>query len=238
MALTRRSALHSAALAVLGLAGCVDRQPTPTTQQTSDPPTAKLRRPQSVGPVVSVSNGGPMARADQGLRDAVRRGIITGSDAAALLELADVEGARTARQVISATDFSSQTLLVDAYAIGQCYERSLCHVDWSRTELSLSYESSLREPSVACDDDATDTVAQFVRIDGRIDPREVRSLQESFQDPPAATYRRESCPTAPPSLRVGPELAASVRRPNVRSDSRVHQPAARLGVRQAGETDD
>jgi hypothetical protein len=135
-----------------------------------------LRRPGSRDPVVDVADANEEAnQTDRERHRAVERGFVTSPGAASLLRIGDVEGANDARRFVAETDFDAQFLFVDRGIVRQCYRRTLCYVTWTEFELRRTYAEVYRDYDVACDTDARDRVARFVRLEGSVDPRRIES---------------------------------------------------------------
>lgn len=185
---TRRRALGGAAALLAALAGCnappaapppddtgQDRRDRPERVAT-DPPTVTVRREGLRDPLVTVaeSDGEPTGTARE-RRRAVERDFVTTAADARLLRVADVDGAHTARRFLADTDFDAEFVYLDRHTVGQCFERLLCHVAWSQTELRLAYAEVYRDYDVDCDADARDRVVRFIRLEGDVDPLQMDS---------------------------------------------------------------
>lgn len=188
--ITRRRVLQAAAGSVAGLAGCSaethsTRSPTPSApgppaDALRNPPTVSLRNP-AREPVVTGEAVGitPDATEESGadeedLRWA--RALVATEVAADSIAFADVEGADAGRQFLADTDFDAETVYVEQRELGECFERDLCWVRWSEDELETAYGHRYRPADVACDADATDVVARFIRLPVALDPESVRGF--------------------------------------------------------------
>lgn len=98
------------------------------------------------------------------------RGFITSDETARRLRFAaDLDGVDAARSVVTATDFSAETVYFLHYPVDACFRLTLCYVTWSSYEIDVQFGRAYRPPDVACDVDDRDTVAAFVRLPDALD---------------------------------------------------------------------
>jgi hypothetical protein len=169
---TRRRVLRSAVCLLGALAGCngeSSSEPTatptanappsdgPPSDALSDPPRLTLRKPDS-GLVVTRGD----AESTDDHRD--RFFVVAEAETAASLSFAPVDGVADARQFVADTDFESESVYVDQRPVPECYRRRLCWIRWTEVEVETSYARTLRDADVACEADAEDVVATFVRL--------------------------------------------------------------------------
>ncbi|MFB9825437.1 hypothetical protein [Halobaculum roseum] len=181
--LTRRRTLLGAAGALAALAGCSGSEgggdeATPTV------PAREPFDPESVPPHRSLraATDEPLAwlpdetRTDTDGEPRRRRPTFVASrDRADRLRFADVEGVEAARSFLAETTFDSETIYLERYPVRRCYELQLCDVSWSETDIDTQFGRVLRDADVACDPDARDSTAWFVRIPEALDPDRITS---------------------------------------------------------------
>jgi hypothetical protein len=175
---TRRDALHAAAALLTGAAGCTGESsssssyPTDSTGNLAfDPESYRLRNPD---PTPAVWTGERPTQTDEERHlHADSHFFLTGPESADGVGFADVDGADAARDFLESTDYDSTTVYVEQASIRECYTTTLCHVEWSTTEIETSYARAYRDVDVACEADARDMVATLIRIPEAFDPSEV-----------------------------------------------------------------
>lgn len=191
---SRRQALSGMVSVTAAIAGCNSLIDTPPPDRDApsntvkrpenvamNPSTIVLRRSGSRDSLVDVTDAtGDLNQTERDRRQAVERGFVTTPDAVSLLTIDDVEGANKARQFLADTDFSSAFVFVDTGSVPQCYERRLCYVTWTASELQRAYARVYRDYDVACRTDARDDVARFIRLDGTIDSQQIRPGQTAI----------------------------------------------------------
>lgn len=176
--LTRRRALHGVAGVLACLAGCSaensgigasGRESTrdPNAETVTDPDAASLR----------VTGERPVVwreeeTADESdRRDRFSHEFLADARAARSLSFAtDADGVDEVRSFLDSTDYDAETVYVEQTTVGECFRRELCSVRWTDTEIQTSYARRFRDADVACETDAKDTVAWFVRIPDAVDP--------------------------------------------------------------------
>ncbi|WP_415378805.1 hypothetical protein [Halosimplex sp. TS25] len=196
--LTRRRALQAAAGLTVGLAGCNDttagigRENPPSgtpavprrggDQVASDPDYLVLRaegRDRSepflwfAHDADELPTDAETARkgnrvSDGLIADAAVAETFTVDDDATWSDLSDSPDA--VREFVAATDFETETILVDNYAVRACYRLELCHVTWSDDDVGTRYGRYLRDHDVRCEADARDARATVVRLPVALDP--------------------------------------------------------------------
>ena len=105
--------------------------------------------------------------------------LVADADHASSLSFADVDGVEDARRLLSETDFDSESVYVERHVIGECYERRLCWIRWTDSEIETDYARILRDADVACKADAEDVVTNFIRIPAVLDPEQISSYGSS-----------------------------------------------------------
>ncbi|WP_436925903.1 hypothetical protein [Halosimplex amylolyticum] len=196
--LTRRRALQGAVGLIAGLAGCndtitgINRENPPSgtpavprrsgDQVASDPDRLVLR-------AEGLDRGEPFLwfahdadelptdaetarkanRVSDGLiADTATAETFTIDDDATWSDLSDPPDA--VREFVAATDFETETILVDNYPVGACYRLELCHVTWSDDDVETRYGRFLRDHDVPCEADARHAQATVVRLPVALDP--------------------------------------------------------------------
>lgn len=175
--LTRRRLLHGTTALFATLAGCGGESTTTSSSSESrfenvekNPDQFALRVP-----------GGDEAvwrwesNSDSDSKRPLSRRLVATEKTAQSIVFADVDGKSEAEQFVADTDFDAETLYVEQDRIRECYERELCYVSWSATEMDTNYARILRDANVECSEDVRDTVAQLIRIPAALDPEEVTS---------------------------------------------------------------
>lgn len=196
---TRRRLLQSVA-AVLGasaLAGCGGSGSASSTARAgpnAHPPEDALTDPTHVS--LRHSERAPIVRdadsttadsegdsdADEGATarfDEWHHLLVANADHASSLTFADVDGVADARRLLAETDFESESVYVERHVIGECYERRLCWIRWTDSEVETDYARILRDADVACEADARDVVTNLVRIPVALDPERISSYGSS-----------------------------------------------------------
>ena len=141
-----------------------------------DPPTVKLRRTRLQEPLVELPDfGSELSPAERELRETVRRGFVTTSEAASLVHIDGGEGAETARRFLAATDFDREFVYLTRTGVPQCYEQVLCFVTLTPTELETTYAEVYRDYDVACSADEYDRIIRLVRLEGSVDTGQIES---------------------------------------------------------------
>ncbi len=77
----------------------------------------------------------------------------------------DGDGVDDARAFVDATDFESQTVVVEQRRIDDCYRRALVSVSARDDEFRTQYCRELQPATAPCDADATEMQAFFIRVD-------------------------------------------------------------------------
>mgnify|MGYP000321381740 FL=1 len=196
---TRRRLLQSTA-AVLGasaLAGCGGSGSASSSSSeapNADSPEDALTDPTHVSlrsseraPIVrdpeSTTDGsGADSDADEGETprfDEWHHFVVADADRASALTVADVDGVEDARRLLAETDFDSESVYVERHVIGECYERRLCWVRWTDSEVETDYARILRDADVACEADAEDVVTNLIRIPAALNPGQISSYGSS-----------------------------------------------------------
>lgn len=176
--LTRRRALHG----VVGLLGCLagcsaedaaigasggESTRSPNGETVTDPDAASLR----VTGERSVVRRREETADENDRRDRFSHEFLTDASTARSLSFAtDADGVDEVRSFLGSTDYDAETVYVEQTAVGECFRRELCSVRWTDTEIHTSYARRFRDADVACETDAKDTVAWFVRIPDVVDP--------------------------------------------------------------------
>lgn len=181
---TRRDALHAAAALLAGSAGCAGDSSSsssypadPTGSLAFDPESYRLRNPE---PAPAVWTGERPTQTDEERHlYANNHFFVTDSASADDVGFADVDGADPAREFLESTDYDSTTVYVEQSFIRECYTTTLCHVQWSTTEIETSYARAYRDADVACEADARDTIATLIRIPEAFDPSDVNGYGSS-----------------------------------------------------------
>ncbi|MFD1685344.1 hypothetical protein [Halobellus litoreus] len=105
--------------------------------------------------------------------------LVVDAERAGSLTFADVDGADEARALLDETDFESESVYVEGHVVPECYERRLCWVRWTDSEIETDYARILRDADVACEADADDFVTNLIRIPAALNPDDVRSYGSS-----------------------------------------------------------
>ncbi|WP_336024063.1 hypothetical protein [Halobellus salinisoli] len=105
--------------------------------------------------------------------------LVADAERAESLTFADVDGVDEARSLLEETDFESESIYVEGHAVEECYERQLCWVRWTDSEIETDYARVLRDADVACEADAKDFVTNLIRIPAALDPDDIRSYGSS-----------------------------------------------------------
>jgi hypothetical protein len=197
---TRRRFVKSTA-AVLGaaaLAGCggsgsassssrAAPNADPPDDALTDPTHVTLRNPERA-PIVSGPEstvGGTNAESDQGADESTPQFdewhhlVVVDADRASSLTFADVDGVDDARRLLEETDFDSESVYVERSVVPECYERRLCWIRWSDSEIETDYARILRDADVACEADAEDVVTNVIRLPVALDPDQISSYGSS-----------------------------------------------------------
>lgn len=200
---TRRALLQGAAALSLGLAGCSGATSSSTTVTASnrlnadnavlEPDHVTLRRPEPA-PIVWFDDelpASPDATPDDDHRitDA-EAGLIADESTAAELRFADVDGVDDARAFVDGTDFETETLVLEATRVPECYRLELCGATWSATDYHTYYGRVLRPADVACETDAWDRVAHLIRLPATLDPAEVTGRGSGTSGSGCGGFRR------------------------------------------------
>ncbi|QLC34824.1 hypothetical protein EFA46_011205 (plasmid) [Halarchaeum sp. CBA1220] len=184
---TRRRFLASAAAAGLGaLAGCngsssssesaPDRSLSGTT--LADPDTVTLRASGN-GLLAWVRPRDATTTTESPPRYAGRPLIAT-DETAERVRFADGVEASAARDFLDATDYGSETVYLEHRSVGACHRLELCYVNWTATSIDIDYGSYYRDASDACEADADDVTAWFIRIPDALEPDAVTSHGSSW----------------------------------------------------------
>jgi len=181
---TRRDALRVAAALLTGVAGCSGESSSsssypsePTGNVAFDPESHRLRNPEPI-PLVWTGER-PTATDDESHYHFSGRFFVAGAADVSEVGFADVSGADAARDFLDATDYDSETVYVEQSLVDECFTTTLCHVEWSESDVQTSYARTYRDADVACETDARDAVATLIRIPEAFDPREVNSYGSS-----------------------------------------------------------
>lgn len=210
VSLTRRRALHGLAAIAATLAGCngsdsdsfSDPPPAgPPENVVKDPPHYTLRNPEPEPPVLIQP---PETTTDGmgGSRRPRRDGLVATAETADRITFVDgLDGADAARKFVEATDFSSETLLLEPRTIDECFHNKLCYVTWSSFEYRTWYARLYRDADVACETDANDFVTFLIRIPDTLDPQNYNSHGSGTSTrgcmvPPGLRRRREQADDA------------------------------------------
>lgn len=193
VSLTRRRALRCGAAGLLpALAGCSGLLSAERTVESNGPDGAEnverdpehvyLRNPDDELPAW-IPPEEETAAGEEGARD--RRhipngGVVADRETAGRIRYADVEGAEQAESFVAGTDFESETLLLEAAGIGECYELKLCFLTWSQDHYHTYYTRQYRPAEFACGADDEDEGVQFIRIPDTLDPERVTGSGSSF----------------------------------------------------------
>lgn len=185
---TRRHALHGAVALLTGLAGCSgsgsssrSNTATPTERGYPDdavtaPEHYSLRSPDETPPVLHPADQ-PTAddeTDETGERPDYRHHrFITTPETVEALAFGDVDGVDGAKQFLTATDFEQETVYLEQRAIPACYTLDLCYVRWGPDDIETQSARQLRPADVACEADAQEVLATFIRIPAAIDPDDV-----------------------------------------------------------------
>ncbi|RDI69796.1 hypothetical protein [Halopelagius longus] len=185
--LTRRRALHGVAGILACLAGCSGTNNGSAGSHSSDAngeistdaDTYSLRV-SGENPVVRTgSTETTDAEAADGI--GLDNAFVTDAEAADSLSFStDGAEVEAAREFLDATDYDAETVYIEQSTVGECYRREFCYVQWSDAEIRTSYVRRYRDADVACEPDANDTVAWFVRVPDTVDPDEIRSYASTY----------------------------------------------------------
>ena len=140
--LTRRRLLHGASALAIGLAGCSGTSssgrsssnlPTDAENVELDPDVVALRNTEDeqtawIGQRPTETRT-PTEREPR-ITDR-EAGLIASADRAAKLSFGDVNGRTEARSFVEATDFETETLLLETRRVAECYTLECCAVTWS-----------------------------------------------------------------------------------------------------------
>ncbi|WP_144904821.1 hypothetical protein [Halobellus captivus] len=188
---SRRRLLQPAA-ALLGssaLAGCGGSSTASSTARDgpdANPPEDALTDPTHVSlrnteraPIVRDPNAETGASGDDSAGtprfDRWRHDLVVDAERAASLTFADVDGVDAARALLDETDFEAASVYVEGHVVAECYERRLCWIRWTDSEIETDYARILRDADVACEADAKDFVVNLIRIPAALDPDDIRS---------------------------------------------------------------
>ncbi|MFD1598535.1 hypothetical protein [Halobellus rarus] len=208
---TRRRLLQSvaAALSASALAGCggsgstsgtasVGPDASPPEDALTDPTHVSLRNSE-LAPIVeerdSETDASESDTAGTRRFDDWQHDLVVDAERAASLTFADVDGADEARALLEETDFESESVYVEGHVVPECYERRLCWVRWTDSEIETDYARILRDADVACEADADDFVTNLIRIPAALNPDDVRSYGSSGGSGPCRTPTGESMAT-------------------------------------------
>ncbi|MGQ4556489.1 hypothetical protein [Halobellus sp. GM3] len=192
---SRRRLLQSMGtlLGVSALAGCGGSGSASSTARSgpdADPPEDALTDPTHVSlrnaekaPIVR----DPGSETDESGADSEgtprfdrwQHDLVADAERADSLAFADVDGADGARSLLAETDFESESVYIEGHVVGECYERRLCWIRWTDTEIETDYARILRDADVACEADSDDFVTNLIRIPAALNPDSVRSYGSS-----------------------------------------------------------
>lgn len=145
-------------------------------------------------PFVSADDDQPGDRVDRPYRRWVA--FVLSEDDATALEI-DADGAADARAFLEATDFETESVVIEQREIDDCYRRELLSVQADADGFRTQYCRSLKEPTTPCEADVTAMEAIFVRV------------QHAYDDAPSSRASSESG-SCPPSVRaVGRDEASA-----------------------------
>lgn len=114
--------------------------------------------------------------------------FVLSEDEAAALEI-DADDADDARAFLDATDFETESVVIDHREIDDCYRRHIQSVQASPDDFRTQYCRSLMEPTTPCEADLTVMEAIFLRV------------QHAYDDAPSSRASSESM-SCPPSKRA------------------------------------
>ncbi|WP_049985598.1 hypothetical protein [Halobellus rufus] len=192
---SRRRLLQSTAavLGVSALAGCGGSSSStgtaragpdvdPPEDAVTDPTHVSLRNPELAPIVVDPASETETPESDSDVTpqfDDWQHDLVADAERAEALEFADVDGADEARALLDGTDFESESVYVEGHVVPECYERRLCWVRWTDSDIETDYARILRDADVACGADDEDFVTNLIRIPAPLDPDDVRSYGPS-----------------------------------------------------------
>ncbi|WP_135821038.1 hypothetical protein [Halostella litorea] len=159
--ITRRRALQCCAGLLAATAGCndIDRSAQPTTQPSGgavgDYETVALR---SDGPIVADNRD-----EDTDGRRSVSA-LLRSASEDRIRFVADHERADDARAFVEDTRFDDASVFVEQSRVGECYHREVMSASRSGNRFSVEFCEVLRDAGIACEKDASDVQATFVRL--------------------------------------------------------------------------
>jgi len=182
--ITRRRALSGAAALLTGFAGCSGESSSSSSYPPEEignvelnPESYTLRNPERAPTVWTGER--PTSRDDEERPHRRHHLFVTGSDDAAGVSFADVDGADGARDFLDATDYDAATVYIEQWTIEECFTPDLCSVRWSEDDIDTSYTRRYRDADVACAADAEDVVVTIIRIPEAFDPSDINGYGSS-----------------------------------------------------------
>jgi len=193
--LRRRRLLQVATAATAGLAGCnglestsgdeepEDSEDPPVSPGSASDPSFGLLRASGTRYLAWFSEERPTpTRGDSLGYD--RTAVIDSDERADAMRLAEVDGAAEVRRFVAETDFSESAVYVDQVAIADCRRAQLCEISWRSDGIDVEYGTRSLPYDVACEADATQTEARFVRLPAPLSRDEIREYSASLSGGP------------------------------------------------------
>ncbi|MDQ2048896.1 hypothetical protein RBH26_00190 [Natronolimnohabitans sp. A-GB9] len=115
--------------------------------------------------------------------------VLSDDEASAIRIDADDEDVDDARTFLEATDFETESVVIDQREIEDCYRRHLLSVQANPDEFRTQFCQSLKAPTTPCEADVTVMEAVFVRV------------QRAYEAAPSSRASSESR-SCPPSERA------------------------------------